>query len=138
MGPATASPRVAVGQDHFLALWGVSFSNPAREGGGVSASEWALNKTSELRRHGPWAAGLVKETPRCQEEPGQGQSDPLEKMFSCTETPGVNSENAEMEMCGSLGGGGGAGSIPFLPASQAGWVDGQAIIVQCCLPPSQN
>lgn len=102
-----------MGQDHFLAPWGVSFSNPAREGGGVYASEWALNKTSELRRHGlPFiagAAGLVKETPRCQEEPGQGQADPLEGLFACTETPGVNSENAERNIlvCGSGGGGGG-------------------------------
>lgn len=86
----------------------------------------------------PRAAGLVKETPRCQEEPGQGQSDPLEEMFSCTETPGVNSENTEMEDSGVWQWGWVAESIPFLPASQAGWVDGQAIIVQSCLPPSQN
>lgn len=70
-----------------------------------------------------WAVGLVKETPRCQEEPGQGQADPLEGLFACTETPGVNSENAETEYSGVWQWGGGegrAGNIPFLPASQAG------------------
>lgn len=80
---------------------GVSFSSPARECGGASVPEYRVGAKQDVRTpetwpsFHPWAAGLVIETPSCQEETGQGQSDPLEEMFSCTETPAVNSKTLE-------------------------------------------
>lgn len=80
-------PRVSAGPGHVLALWGLSFGFPGREGRGPQSIRWALNKVPELQemRPFPYLQGPRGHTARSSQS--QGPSNPLEETLSWLENP---------------------------------------------------